>query len=574
MDIKRLVADKEGELSALHNRMDKDLDIYYLTPYVMKDYTGKPTVNVDNVTLNAPQVFADKVIATIRGATPQFGVKGKVNDSQVSKILGFLQGALASADDLLVQKMIVPLHHFFTTQAILRGWIGARTLVWTEGEKVIFDILPLDTRYVTYEVGPKGMAWGAYKTRRSKSQIEEEYDYVARGKYGEVIDFWDAERNIILVDGSTVRETEHKMGKPPFVLCPVALTPLIVGSRSGGMEHYGESVFSAVRQTVEDKNKIATILQTTNMLHFKTPMSFESEDGMKLPEKSPHGAGAITGIKRGERFVAIPYRDVTQAASFFWSIVEGEWQRGTLPAVDYGNLEFPLSAVAISKLTESRDVLFLPRLQAMGLIYRGICHMLIEQFIENGLTAELGEAGEEVEYTPADVEGQYRVSTSFHTVSPEQNIANYSVAAAARGFMSDETIRRDVLKLQDPVAEERNLYEQMAAELVPEVRLYRVALGLLAEAKQLKGSEARAKRVEAMLVGKTIGISLEQLTKGQMPEAPPAPAEGEAAGTEGAPLPGRGAGAPAGASAAVRLLGQRAGRMGLEPSRAGPQRGR
>ena len=200
--------------------------------------------------------------------------------------------------------------------------------------------------------------------------------------------------------------------------------------------------------------------------------------------------------------------------------------------------------------------------------------MLIEQFIENGLTAELGEAGEEVEYTPADVEGQYRVSTSFHTVSPEQNIANYSVAAAARGFMSDETIRRDVLKLQDPVAEERNLYEQMAAELVPEVRLYRVALGLLAEAKQLKGSEARAKRVEAMLVGKTIGISLEQLTKGQMPEAPPAPAEREAEGTEGAPLLGKGAGAPAGASAAVRLLGERARRMGLEPVRAGPQRRR
>ena len=75
-----------------------------------------------------------------------------------------------------------------------------------------------------------------------------------------------------------------------------------------------------------------------------------------------------------------------------------------------------------------------------------------------------------------------------------------------------------------------------------------------------------------MLVGKTIGISLEQLTKGQMPEGPPAPAEREAEGPEGAPLPGREAGVPAGASAAIRLLSQKAGRMGLEPSRAGPQR--
>ena len=298
-------------------------------------------------------------------------------------------------------------------------------------------------------------------------------------------------------------------------------------------------------------------------------MSFESEDGMKLPEKSPHGAGAITGIKRGERFVAIPYRDVTQAASFFWSIVEGEWQRGTLPAVDYGNLEFPLSAVAISKLTESRDVLFLPRLQAMGLIYRGICHMLIEQFIENGLTAELGEAGEEVEYTPADLEGQYRVSTSFHTVSPEQNIANYSVAAAARGFISAETTRRDVLKLQDPVAEERNLAEQQAAELVPEVRLFRIARALLEEAKLLKGSEAKAKKMEAMLVGKAIGLSLEQLTKGQMPQAPP-PAPGAPEEAEGAPP----IGGPAIPSAAVKLLGQQARRTGLVPGGVGPQRGR
>jgi len=298
-------------------------------------------------------------------------------------------------------------------------------------------------------------------------------------------------------------------------------------------------------------------------------MSFESEDGTKMPEKPPYGPGAITGIKKGEQFLPIPYRDVTQAASFFWSIVESEWQRGTLPAVDYGNLEFPLSAVAISKLTESRDVIFQPRLQAIGLAYRGICQMLIEQFKLHELTAELGEAGEEIEYTPADLEGSYRVATTFHTVSPEQNIANYSVAAAARGFMSDETIRRDVLKLQDPVAEERNLAEQMAAELVPEVRLFRIARALLEEAKLLKGSEAKAKKMEAMLVGKAIGLSLEQLTKGQMPQAPP-PAPGAPEEAEGAPP----IGGPAIPSAAVKLLGEQARRTGLVPGGVGPQRGR
>ena len=62
MDYKKLIEDKESELSALHSRMDGDLDIYNLAPYVMKDYTGRPTANIDNVTLNAPQVFADKAI--------------------------------------------------------------------------------------------------------------------------------------------------------------------------------------------------------------------------------------------------------------------------------------------------------------------------------------------------------------------------------------------------------------------------------------------------------------------------------------------------------------------------------
>ncbi len=102
----------------------------------------------------------------------------------------------------------------------------------------------------------------------------------------------------------------------------------------------------------------------------------------------------------------------------------GALQRGGLPNIDYGNLSFPLSAVAITKLSGSKDAIFITRLNAIALFYRAMSLMIKDQFIKGGYTAQIGREDIEVEYKVLDIDKKFSTKYEFHTVSPEQDIAN------------------------------------------------------------------------------------------------------------------------------------------------------
>ena len=510
----QLVKEKENDagMVKLRDRMDADLDMYHMVKYEMKDWKQKIVKAVDNITLPKPKYFADRVISVMNVAPPRVQIAGKgLSDSDTSVIEKFWDYAIYQANEHLFDKMIIPLDPFLTFQSVIRGWLGVRVVVWQDGEKVRFDIVPWDMRSVLWESGDDGLIWVANKTDRTKKQIETEYGEDAAGKGKTVTDFWDREQNVVMVGNEIVKQQSHNYGRPPVAISPVTMTPLVPTRGGDQLMYHGESVFSTNRGIYPEMNKIVSILQTLNALSFRMPVGYVSDDGTKLPEDYPYIAATMIAMAKGEKWEGLPVGDISKSGPFLWEILQSEEQKGALPTVEYGDTPFPLSGIALEKLSQQRDPIFLPRLQAKGVVYEQIARMLISQFRDGGFKAEIGEEGDVVQVQAGQLAKDFTIKFKMAVQWPEKKLLSYSVAAAAAPFLDSDTIRREILEVEDPSEVERKLLDDMVIQAVPEVGLYRMAKALIEQAKEMSKEEKQAKYSEAKLIMRKLGMSKQEI---------------------------------------------------------------
>lgn len=541
-DYLKLVTEKEEELNPLYKRMDEDKDLYCLNPFIMRDYNNQVSPNVNNVTRNDPQNFANSVMSTLLAAVigRQTVVEGKgLSDKQTSRIEGFVGAVLAAADERArrLYERVSNLESFWVQQVCLRGRVAARCYLRADlaGGCYIADILPVDTRYLSYEraldtsAGLCPYEWVGYRMKRAKSLVEKEYGYVGANKQTEVVAFWDKEMERIYIDGELRRETENPFGYPPFIIEVVPVGSMLFDD--GAVVSYGESIFGANREIYRYKNQAHTIFHTITHYGFKPATQYKSPEGTaaERPELPPYMAGAVVPVPLEGGYYLMPFRDVSGAALQDFQMLESMEQRGGLSDIDFGDITFPLSAVAIKELAAKKNQLFIPRLQALSLFYEGLSKMGIDQFKHWGEPADFdGET-----YSPSEVEKIFTLEYTFSATSPAENIANYSIAGAAERYVSKDTIRRDILKLENPDQERDKMRIEQAEMLIPELRLLNMGRAALAEGKD----------IEAQLIADKLEITIEQLEAGQFkpPEKkeaapePLVPLIGEGGGIKGQP---------------------------------------
>ena len=276
-------------------------------------------------------------------------------------------------------------------------------------------------------------------------------------------------------------------------------------------EHRGESIFWADRDLFKELNRTASIFQTINVGSFAGAMQFATSKGLKgkKPQRPPWGIYSVTPIEIGAYagYRPVPVNDIKNAARLFYAILYTRVQQGGLSAIDYGNLTFPLSAVAITRLTGSRDQIFLPRIQAKAIFYQQLFKMIIKQYQTLGIKSEIGQEGFRREYKPDELKGNYQIKFRFFTESKEQEIANYSVANAATGFLSGATIRRSILKVQDPEAEEERIAVEQAEKMDECLFLYNRCSKLIAQDRQVEAKILADRLIKALRVRKTPQIA-------------------------------------------------------------------
>ncbi|MCH8329418.1 MAG: hypothetical protein IIB81_03420 [Nanoarchaeota archaeon] len=175
------VKEVDSRNTALYKRMDADRDLLYLKKYVMKDVDNQTVSGIVNVTLNLPATFAAHVNASLLGAQQQVKVSGDdITDDKARVIEDFITAVIASADARLRRRGEATLRPFAAEQMDIRGRGAFRCTVRMQNGKVIIDILPVDTRFFTSEIGEDGLIWGAFKTWRSPALVKSKYPNYSR----------------------------------------------------------------------------------------------------------------------------------------------------------------------------------------------------------------------------------------------------------------------------------------------------------------------------------------------------------------------------------------------------------
>jgi len=485
---------KRTDLKPIHDRMDVDEALYFLKPYkmMMLDDPTKEMQDVVNVTLNDCLLYAVKAISILSGATMQAVIQGrKLSDKQTTLIEQFLSDLYYMIDELLEKRGIWGLGAFVDEQIMIRGHVGARPCLRIGGENVLIpDVTPLDTRFFVPQLGDTGIIWGAPWFSKTKEELESEYNKPGdtlphlEGSENEVVDRWDSELNTVFVNKEIARKNPNTYRYPPFIYSVVHAGSMFYSKDA--VEHRGESILWANRELWTEKNRTATILQTINVNALFAALQLEvTKPGQaKKSKTSPYKQRTVHPVEKGGGFKAMPVSDIKRATTLFYSILESDLQRGSLAAVDYGTLQFPLSSLAMAKLMGSRNDIFLPRVNTKAVFYQALSRMVIDQCITLDQPIIVGSEGSENEYNPGDLKGDYTIKYRFFTESAEEKVANFTIARDASAYYSRDTIRREYLHDKDPDGEELKYQSQQAEMLDEIVFLHRRARALAEPVKK------------------------------------------------------------------------------------------
>ncbi|MHC4090791.1 MAG: hypothetical protein ACYSVY_11040, partial [Planctomycetota bacterium] len=365
-----------------------------------------------------------------------------------------------------------------------------------------------------------GMKWWCYQTTRSKEDIEADYQVPNLSKGDHLVrDVWTRGENIVYVDDHRAKAAGHSYGEVPCLYVKVPFGAMLADPRNAA--HEGESILQMNRNLWPEMNRSVTVLQTLNMMTFTAGYLYKNEEGVdaELPDKDPRRVRGGTSIGIHESIEPVAIQDMRNSTRHLLAILEGRLQRGSLTALDFGNLTFPLSAVAIARLTEGRDQIFVPRIQGIAMYYQRLLKMIIRQILSKGLPITIGPPESRREFKPSDLEGEYTIKFRYFSESPEQVIANYAVADAARqAGLPQHDIMRDILKVPDPTGTIMRRRAEDAEALDPVVKLYRYIVTLIEQGQDL----------EAKLMKPTLFNMVRQRMAGPMPEAAPAVAAGAA----------------------------------------------
>jgi len=510
------ITETEQDFNPLFKRMDGDAEMYNQIEYKLRDLeTNHIAKDVVNITMNDSKVFADRVQAFMNEASMQTVVEGRnLSDNDTTLIENFDTDIRYEIDRRLPGKRIPSLYSFLIEQSCIRGVLGMRYVTFDDKGLFTPRPLPCDSRYMLYEYDENDTDLDrfAFKTIRSKSGILKKYpkaDLPGSASDGAIWEEWDKEAGRIWLSdptgfasqGQLLEEYENVFGYVPAVVQGVGAGSML--QDKGSIAHSYESIFANNRFINEHINMMASILATLNYYAFNRPDLWESEAGTLARKPPKAGSRKTLAIDKATRgLFPSQFKDIGQATRLLYALLLGAIQRGGLPNIDYGNLTFPLSAVAISKLTSQKDAIFSPRLQTISVFLRKLHYMMRNQYIQGGYKAELGEEGVEREYKASDLDKKYKISYKFHSVSPEQDIANYAVAQQALAIgMSRETVYTNIVKLQDPMGEIMKSRAEKAEQLDPVIAMFRYGHALIDQGTEESFLEADlvAKKIENLL---------------------------------------------------------------------------
>ncbi len=536
-------------------RMDEDEKLWTGEPFKLTDSDGNDLETVEHVTLNDARVYGERVLAVLNESEEVIEINGQRNGKpldghQSAVIEDWWHGLMYLANSHLNDILLPDFDTYEWEQNCIRGGMVARILLTQDKNGFDVDLLPVDRRKCVYGLGKRGISKIAFWDILDKDMCREEYpDYKPQGEAITRFDFWDGLEEIVFLDNKFYEAIPNKLEHPPFVVA-LCQQGTFLDTSTRALRMRGDSIFSANRDLYPHLNKIASILQSMNMLSLRPPRLMKSESGTKLPSEPVDRLGTTVAMKVNEDLSRLEQPDIIGAGRFFMATLTGAIQRGSISNIDWGNLQFQLSQVAIATLAGASKQVFTPRLKTMERFKRLLFKEALWQFRTFDMTADIGRTGSKRTYTKADLEGDYTVDFEYLASLPEEIASTYGLASMASRWMDDRSIRKTILKYRDYDDIDEKYLVQTAQKVSRALALFQMAQAL---DKQGKIDEAKVLLIE---VGQTLsGETQKGLTRvtgietpGTSPEqkaqalqiGPGAPLEGAVRTTRKAEPPGAG----------------------------------
>jgi hypothetical protein len=509
-------------------RMDEDEKLWTQEPYVLKDASGKQLEDVINVTMNDARVFGERVLAVLNESKEVIAINGQKNGKEMSAhqtavIEDWWKDLLYLANEHLNEVLMPDFDAYAWEQIAIRGRVGARILLFQDRNGFDVDILPIDMRKCVYTVGRYGLTRVAFWDPLDKDACKQEYpEYQTNASTITRWDCWDSEYERIYLNGELYDVLPNNLGHPPFVI-QLCQQGTFLDTSSRALRMRGDSLFSSNRDLYPELNRISSILQTMNMLSLAPPQVFKSESGKKLPSEPLYRLGRILAVQTTEGLEKIDGPDINGSTRFFMATLGGALQRGSISNIDWGNLQFQLSQVAIATLAGASKQVFTPRLKTMARFKRLMVKEALWQFNSFDMKADIGRSGKKRTYTRDDLAGNYTVDFEYLPNLPEETAATYGLAQMAQRWMDDRSIRKTILKYADYDDIDEKFLVQTAQKVSRALGLFQMAQAL---DKQGRSDEAKVLLVE---MGQALqGIAPEEVTRITGVEAPQASPEQKA----------------------------------------------
>ncbi len=528
-------------------RMDEDEKLWTNDPYTLVDADGNTMEKVVNVTMNDARVFGERVLAVLNESEELIEVNGQRNGKeldghQTNVIEDWWHDLMYVANEHLNDILMPDFDTYEWEQVAIRGRMIARILLSQDRNDFNVDLLPVDARKCIYAVGARGLSKVAFWDTLDKDMCREEYpDYQPVGEAVTRWDYWNNREEIIFLDGKFYEAIPNKCGHPPFAIA-LCQQGTFLDTSTRALRMRGDSIFSANRELYPELNRIASVLETMNLLSLSPPQVLYSRSGKKLPEEPIYRLGRILALQTSdpssgtERLEKIEAPDIQGSGRFFIATLSGALQRGSISNIDWGNLQFQLSQVAIATLAGASRQVFTPRIKTMERFKRLLCKEARWQFNYFNMSADIGRTGNKRIYTPDDLAGEYTVDFEYLTSLPEETAAAYGLANMAQRWMDDKSIRKTILKYSDYDDIDEKYLVQTAQKVSRALGLFQMAEAL---DKQGRKDEAKILLVE---VGQTlegaVGKEVAKITGTEIPEASPEAKANALMIGQGAPVEG------------------------------------
>ena len=541
----------ETKFAPYYSKLDDDFDLWDLKETKYEKYE-----TAINVTSNEPRLFADDVQTDLAFSEMQIIVRmaeavGKDMGEDTGKLERLFHFLLEKADERLIAMLLPPLRETLIWFSAIRGCLAARILNYIDKDGLVADYLPLDPRWLTYEVGEKMLSWSAYKLFKTKQALE---DMGHKPKGVPFYNFWTKERDVYPVhdywgweDGKIVNSVLYESNEVkapvyydlksiPTLIMPVSARPPVV-TEGTELGRYGESIYANKRAMYALSNKVNTMHATHANILAKQPLLNYIDDNDLRIETTTMYAEGIVNLKMGhQRIEPSPMREVSPTLLNLVNWVEDKIERGSTPNPRLGSP--PPSGTALNLYREWGNKIYNPQVRILGRFYAGILRLTEGQLLMGGvggkkitkveIKTEKDRKLYAVDVKPIDLKKPHIINVEFtvKTAYSQLDVASLSDMLIRQG-LPKRWVWEFILKVPDPkLLEELAIIEMV--ENSPKLAMKK-AVEVLMKYERVDDAKSLVRDMDRMEA-----MEEQEVRSGREMEAPPG---GGGAGEEMMPPP-------------------------------------